>query len=256
MMIDTHAHLYSEQYANQTDVIIKNALKAGVNKIFMPCISSEDIPPMIWLNRQYPDVCYPMVGLHPCDVKENYKEELFKLEEAIKDNRFYAVGEAGLDYFHDVTFKEEQKIAFKEQISWCSKYNLPLVIHSRNSNEEVLEILENNLKKGTRGVFHCFSGSLEQAQRVIKLGFLLGIGGVVTFKNAHLYKTVIEIDLEHLVLETDAPFLAPTPHRGKTNEPSYLGLIADKIAEAKNISPLEVKRATTANALKLFGLEG
>ena len=253
-MIDTHAHLYSTQYEGQNEEMIKRALAAGVTKIFMPNIDTESLEPMLALAQTFPNVCYPMIGLHPCDVDAEYLSKLTQLKNQLSSHSFCAIGEIGMDLFHDVTYKEQQEDAFKIQLQWATEHKLPINIHSRQANNETISILKNYNDSFIKGVFHCFSGTIEQANAVVSMDFLLGIGGVVTFKNSGLDMIVKEIPLSHLVLETDAPYLAPVPYRGKRNEPAYLGLIADKIAEIKGITSEEVKNITTDNALRIFNI--
>jgi TatD DNase family protein len=253
-MIDTHAHIYSAQYEGSNEEIVKNAMKAGVSKIFMPNTDPESVAGMLALEKAFPGVCYPMIGLHPCDVFETFENDLETLKGHLQNHKFYAIGEIGMDLYHDVTFRTQQEKALRIQIQWALEYDLPIIIHSRNANDETMAVIKEFKDPRIRGIFHCFSGTLEQAQAMIDMGFFLGIGGVVTFKNSGLDKIVFEIPLEHLVLETDAPYLAPVPFRGKRNEPGYLNYITEKIADIKEISPLEVKQVSTANALRIFGL--
>lgn len=252
ILIDTHAHIYSNQFENDESGLVKRALSAGVKKIFMPNIRLESVEPMLEFSKNYPDVCFPMLGLHPCDVDSGYKEQLDALYQYFPKEKFWAVGEIGLDYYHDKTFINEQKDAFHIQINWALEQKIPISIHSREANDDAIEIVAEYKNKGLRGVFHCFSGSIEQAQKMIDLGFYLGIGGVATFKNGGLDKILPSIGLKHLVLETDSPYLAPVPFRGKRNEPSYIPLVSEKIAEILEISSIEVAEVTTKNANELF----
>lgn len=234
--------------------MLEKAEKEGVSKILMPAIDSSTHTVMLELEEERPLTCISMIGLHPCSVKENYLFELKIVRDYLEKRSFKAVGEIGLDFYWDKTFTEQQYDAFNQQIEWALHFDLPIVIHSRNSTNECIEVVSKQQKGKLRGVFHCFSGDIVQAKRVIDLGFYLGIGGVVTFKNSGLDKVMEEISLEHVVLETDAPYLAPVPFRGKRNEPAYLKYVAEKLAGIKNVEIDEVAKITTANAEKLFGL--
>jgi len=252
MFIDTHTHLYSEEFKTDIDAVLQKAIAAGVEKFFLPNIDSSSVAGMHALCEKHPQHCFPMMGLHPCSVKENYKEELAIAYNYLQSKKYIAVGEIGIDLYWDKTFYKQQVEAFETQINWALEFNLPIVIHCRNSFDEIFEELT-RFKKLPKGIFHCFSGNAEQAQKVIDItGFKLGIGGVVTFKNSGLDKAIEHIDLNHLVLETDSPYLAPVPYRGKRNESSYIPLIAAKIAEIKNCSLLDVATITTANAKEIF----
>jgi TatD DNase family protein len=251
-LIDTHTHLYLEEFDKDRDEVVKNAIDKGVEQMYLPNINSKSIEGMLSLEAKYPKNIFAMMGLHPTDVKENVKDELKIVESWLVKRKFIAIGEIGIDLYWDTTFKNEQIIAFKFQIELAKKYDLPIVIHSRDSMTEILEVLnEMNLEK-VKGVFHCFNGNLEEANQVIEMGFLLGIGGVVTFKNAGLDKIVSAIELNHLLLETDAPFLTPVPYRGKRNESAHTYYIAQKIAEIKKTSIEKVAEITTQNAKDLF----
>jgi len=255
IITDTHTHLYSKEFDNDRDFLIKSAMSKGVKRFFMPNVDSESIDGMLDVEKKFPDNCFAMMGLHPCSVNENYLQELAIVEEWLTKRKFVAIGEIGIDLYWDKTFFIQQQDAFRKQIQWAKKYNLPYIIHSRNSFNEVMEIVTEFKNDNINAIFHCFSGNVEQAQQVISLeNFKLGIGGVVTFKNSGLDKVVEAIDLKHLVLETDAPYLAPTPFRGKRNEPSYLLMIAQKVAEIKNISIEEVVSVTTKNSVEVFGV--
>ena len=252
MFIDTHTHLYSEEFKTDIDEALQKAINAGVEKFYLPNIDSSSIAGMHALCEKYPQHCFPMMGLHPCSVKENYKEELAIAYKRLQQNKYAAVGEIGIDLYWDKTFFAQQVEAFETQINWALEFNLPIVIHCRNSFDEIFEVL-NRFKKLPKGIFHCFSGNAEQAQQIINTTNLkLGIGGVLTFKNSGLDKVIENIDLMHLVLETDSPYLAPVPHRGKRNESAYIPLIAAKLADVKNCSVLEVATITTANAKEIF----
>ncbi|KAF0196451.1 MAG: TatD DNase family protein [Bacteroidetes bacterium] len=252
---DTHIHLYLEEFDNDRHQAVEDAISNGVSRMFLPNIDSNSVKPMLDLCLAFPGNCYPMIGLHPTSVKENYLDELAIVESWLSTHRFYGIGECGLDYYWDTTFTREQEFVFRHHIDLARAYHLPLIVHIRDSFNEVIRILKDVNKPDLRGIFHCFSGSVEQARQAIGFGFSLGLGGVITFKNNRMHETLQHIDLKHLVLETDAPFLAPTPHRGKRNEPSYIPLIAQKVAEIKEISILEVAETTTANAMKLFGIQ-
>lgn len=253
MFIDTHTHLYSEEFKPDIDEVIKKAVDAGVEKFFLPNIDSSSVEGMHHLCDKYPQHCFAMMGLHPCSVKENYKEELAIAYNYLKSNKYVAVGEIGIDLYWDKTFYIQQLEAFETQINWAIEFNLPIVIHCRSSFDEIFGVLS-SFKKLPKGIFHCFSGNAEQAQKIIDTtNFKLGIGGVITFKNSGLDKAIEKIDLKHLVLETDSPYLAPVPYRGKRNESAYIPLIAAKVAEVKKCSILEVAKITTANANEVFG---
>lgn len=252
-LIDTHTHLYSEEFDQDRDAAITRCLENGVKKLYLPNVDSESIPRMLDLEKSYPEVCIAMMGLHPCSVKENYKEELAIVKEWLDKRHFVAVGEIGIDLYWDKTFINEQIEAFNVQMDWAVEKNIPIVIHCRDAFDEIFEVLSKRAKLPT-GIFHCFSGNLEQANKIIGLGgFKLGIGGVLTFKNSGLDKVVEQIDLKHLVLETDSPYLAPMPHRGKRNESSYTKLVAEKLAAIKNCSIEEIASITTQNAKEVFG---
>ena len=254
ILIDTHCHLYAEEFAVDIDTVIKNAALEGVQKFYLPAIDSTAIESMLDLETKYPGKCIAMMGLHPCYVKENYKEELQIVENWLEKRPFAAIGEIGLDYYWDKTYEVEQQHAFRTQIEWSIKYNLPIVIHTRNATQETINIVKEYAPKGAKGIFHCFGGSYETALEIIDLGFFLGIGGVLTYKKAGLAEVLQKIELKHLVLETDAPYLSPAPFRGKRNESSYLKYIVSKLAEVKNVSVEEVGKITTANAQNIFGL--
>ncbi|MEI6021956.1 MAG: TatD family hydrolase [Bacteroidota bacterium] len=252
MFVDTHTHLYASEFEHDRAALIQKALANGLTKFYLPNIGCSSIDAMLALEAAYPENCLAMMGLHPSDVKENFLDELRVMEEWLKKREFAAIGEIGIDLYWDKTFMKEQIIAFKTQIDWALKYNYAIVIHCRDAFEEVYEVLKSYTKL-PKGIFHCFSGNIEQAKQIIALnGFKLGIGGVLTFKNAGLDKVIEQIDLAHLVLETDAPYLAPVPFRGKRNEPVYLLEIAKKLAEIKNSSMAEVAEITTQNADFVF----
>lgn len=251
-LIDTHAHLYLEEFGSDMPELLERAENAGVKRFYLPAIDSSEHERMLGLEAMYPDKCLAMMGLHPCYVKDNVEEELALVEGWLAKRKFAAVGEIGLDFYWDRTFEAQQYMAFRRQITLAKQYGLPIVIHSRNSTQECIDLVKEGLDGGLTGVFHCFSGSYELAKEVVKLGFFLGIGGVVTYKNAGLPAVLAKLSLENIVLETDAPYLTPVPFRGKRNESSYLSYIVQKLAEIYGVSPVEVARITTANALQLF----
>jgi len=254
-MIDTHTHIYLDRFKEDIDLILKRAAAVGVERFYLPNIDKESIADLKALAAEHPQI-YPMMGLHPSHVKEDWQEQLAAVwEELDGQTKYFAVGEIGIDLYWDKTFITEQQEAFRRQIRKAKEMHLPIVIHCRDAFEETFEVLEAEADEQLFGIFHCFTGNLEQAQRALALNLKLGIGGVVTFKNGGLDKVVAELKTEDLVLETDAPFLAPAPFRGKRNEPAYLEQIAQKIAEIHQISKEEVARITTENALKIFGHE-
>ena len=254
LLIDTHCHLYSEEFLPDIDAVIERGTHEGVQKFYLPGIDSTSINAMLNLEERFPNKCFAMMGLHPCYVKENYKQELDIVQQWLAKRKFAAVGEIGLDFYWDKTFATEQYEAFRIQMEWAIAYNNPIVIHTRNAMQETINLVKEYVPKGIRGIFHCFSGSYESAQEIINAGFYLGIGGVLTYKNAGLAEVLQKIDLKHLVLETDAPYLTPVPFRGKRNESSYLKYVVAKLAEAKDVSVEEVAAITTANAEKIFGI--
>lgn len=252
-MIDTHCHLYSDEFIGDLNDVIERAKKAGIEKVYMPAIDSSTHESMIALADQYETYCIPMMGLHPCYVESNYEEELKLVEEWLGKRKFAAIGEIGLDYYHSVEYKSQQIDAFSKQISMAIAYDLPIVIHTRSSMEDCIRIVEEVGKGNISGIFHCFGGDERQAKRIIELGFMLGIGGVLTYKNAGLARVLKSVPLEAIVLETDAPYLSPVPFRGKRNEASYVQYVAEKISEIKSIPLEEVVNLTTVNAKKIFG---
>lgn len=252
MFIDTHAHLYSEEFNNEREAILSKSFDLGVQKIYMPNIDHTSIDGMMELENKHPNQCISMMGLHPCYVKKDFEKELYIVEDWLNKREFCAVGEIGIDLYWDKTFLAQQEEALKIQIMFAQKFKLPIIIHCRNSFRETIELIKSVKNDTLEGIFHCFSGTKEEADEVISLGFKLGIGGVVTFKNGGLDKILPDINLEHIVLETDSPYLAPIPYRGKRNEPSYIPIIAQKIAEIKNCPIEEVQKTTTQNALALF----
>ncbi|MBP5999702.1 MAG: TatD family hydrolase [Sediminibacterium sp.] len=252
--IDTHAHVYAPELASDIELVIKNAISTGIEKILMPAIDSASLEAMLKVEQQFPDHCIAMMGLHPCYVKENYQEELALVETWLAKRKFIAIGEIGLDYYWDKTFAKEQQLVFETQMQWALDMQLPIVIHTRNAMGETIELVKPFAKKGLRGVFHCFSGSKESAEQIIEMGFHLGLGGVLTYKNAGVAEAIKDIPMEFLVLETDAPYLAPVPYRGKTNEPAFMLEVAKKLAEIKSMPLHEIAESTTNNARMLFGI--
>ncbi|HEY6082156.1 MAG TPA: TatD family hydrolase [Chitinophagaceae bacterium] len=251
-LTDTHAHLYADEFLADREEMMNRAFSNGVKKIFLPNIDNGSIPSLLELEANYPGRCFAMMGLHPCSVKENVEEELQTVEEWLRKRAFSAVGEIGLDFYWDLSFREQQLYAFRRQVDLAKQYRIPFVIHSRNATRECIDIVREKQDGSLKGIFHCFSGSEDEAKQVTELGFYLGIGGVVTFKNAGLDKLVEKTALPLIVLETDAPYLAPVPYRGKRNESSYLRLVAEKIAAIKQVSLEEVAAITTENAAKIF----
>ena len=251
-LIDTHCHLYSEEFKDDIDEVIKRGREEGVSQFYLPAIDSSSLVAMLELEKQYPNECIAMMGLHPCYVKENYKEELKIVEDQLAQRSFAAVGEIGLDFYWDKTFATQQYEAFELQMQWALDKQLPIVIHTRNAMQETIEMVKPFAKKGLKGIFHCFSGSYESAKQITDMDFMLGIGGVITYKNAGLPEALKDIPVEYLVLETDAPYLTPVPFRGKRNESSYLKYIIEKLAEVKNIPVEELATITTSNAERVF----
>lgn len=251
-LVDTHAHIYLPEFEEGLPQLFEKAARVGVGKIFLPAIDSSTHEAMLALEKKYPATCYSMMGVHPCYVKENYKDELKIAREHLEKKTFAAVGEIGLDFYWDKTFTEQQYMAFTEQIQWALEFDIPIAIHSRNATDECIQVVTEHQQGTLKGVFHCFSGDLLQAKKIVDLGFYLGIGGVLTFKNSGLDKVMEELSLDNIVLETDAPYLAPVPFRGKRNEPSYLKYIVEKLATIKNMEVAEVAAITTINAEKLF----
>ena len=250
---DTHSHIYLAEFANDRDVMLKRAEAEGIKKVLMPAIDSTTHEEMIGVEKLNPGQCFAMMGLHPCSVKEGFKEELSIVKKYFSQRNFIAVGEIGLDFYWDKTFVTEQFEAFRLQINWSFDLDIPIVIHSRSSIDQCIEVVSKQQNGKLRGVFHCFSGNIEQAQQIIELGFYLGIGGVLTYKNSGLDKVMEQVDMKYIVLETDAPYLSPVPFRGKRNEVSYIKYVAQKLADIKKISMDEVATITTANAESLFG---
>jgi TatD DNase family protein len=252
MLIDTHCHLYHEEFDADRQKVIHRANAESVGGFYLPAIDSTVIDAMLQMEKDFPGQCFAMMGLHPCSVKENYMEELQVAEQWLAGRKFAAIGETGLDFYWDKTFVLQQYDAFKKQISWAKRYNIPVVIHSRQSTQECIDVIKEMHDENLSGIFHCFGGSLEEATQITELGFYMGIGGVITYKNSGLAAVIEKLPLDNMVLETDAPYLTPVPFRGKRNESAYLKYIVQKIADIKKISIEEVAEATTANAQKLF----
>ena len=251
-MIDTHSHIYGPEFDGDRTEVIQRALESGISKIFLPNINEESISPMMAVANDYPGVCFPMMGLHPEDVRDDWSVVLDRMEPLL--DGMIAVGETGLDFYWDSTFRKEQIESFERQICWARDKDLPLVVHMRKAEPELLDAMERHKADGLRGVFHCFGGSIESARRMLKYeGFALGIGGVVTFKNSHLAETLKGVPLERVVLETDAPYLTPVPYRGKRNEPSYVTYVASCLSNIYNVSLEEVNEVTNRSVARIFG---
>ncbi len=253
-LIDTHTHIYLKQFDGARQAVVDRAVDAGVQKQLMPNIDSLTIKPMLTVAAEFPGNCLPMMALHPTSVKANFRNELDIVEKWLTLETFVAIGETGIDLYWDKTFVAQQKESLAQHIHWAEEYNLPLVLHSRNSLNEIFDVLNAHRQLSFTGVFHCFPGDTSQAKRAIDMGFVLGIGGVVTYKKSLMADVVKTVGLDHIVLETDAPYLAPAPHRGKRNESAFLVHIAEQISGIKRVSVEEVASATTANATRLFGL--
>lgn len=253
-LIDTHAHLYSPKFDQDRPDMVRRAIAQGVARMYLPNIDSESIQPMLDLEAAFPEHCFAMMGLHPGHVQpDTWEQELALVEKWLAERAWVGVGETGIDLYWDKSTLEIQKKSFARQIEWAKDLDLPIIIHSRESNEECLELVKNGQDGRLRGIFHCFSGTLEQAQRMIDLGFMLGIGGTLTYARSELPEVLREVPLESIVLETDSPYLPPVPNRGKRNESAYVALVAEKLSEVK-VLPLEkIARVTTANALRMFG---
>ncbi|MBD1387279.1 TatD family hydrolase [Mucilaginibacter rigui] len=254
VLTDTHTHLYYETDAVKRSELMQRCIQNDVSRLFLPNVDAASVPLMFELLEAYPVNCYPMLGLHPCSVKNNWEEELAVIQPALHQHKIYAIGEIGIDLYWDKTFLTEQIQAFKLQIKWAKALKLPIVIHCRDAFDEVYRVLLDEHDENLRGIFHCFAGTLEQAEKITALGFYLGIGGVVTYKNAGLDKILPQINLKHVVLETDSPYLTPVPYRGKPNESSYLIYVAQKVADLYQIFVEEVAEITTENSKKIFGV--
>ena len=252
MLIDTHAHIYSDNFSDDLNETITRAKEAGIERIYMPNIDSGSVESMLAVEKQFPDYCFAMMGLHPCSVNESYREELKVVEDWLARRPFKAVGEIGTDLYWDKTYQKEQEIAFNYQVDLALEHSLPVVIHCRESIDLTIDLVSKKQNGTLRGIFHCFTGGWDQAQKIIDLGFYLGIGGVITFKNSGLDKVIEKIDPNHLVLETDSPYLAPTPYRGKRNEPSFIAQVVKKLADLYAVNASDIAIITGQNALKLF----
>ena len=250
--IDTHTHLYLEDFNTDISDVMERAFDAGVESFYLPAIDSTESEALLSLEKKYPGKIHAMAGLHPCSVKENYREELELVEKQLDQRKFAALGETGLDFYWDTSFTKQQYESLHRHAEWALQYNRPIVLHTRNATQQTIDVMKPYAARGLRGIFHCFGGSAAEAKEIVGLGFALGIGGVITFKNAGLQQALADIGLEHLVLETDAPYLSPVPYRGKRNESSYLPYIAQKLAEIKKIDVEQVASITTNNAKRIF----
>ena len=251
-IIDTHSHIYLPEFDDDRDEVVKRSVSVGVRTIMMPNIDSSSVAPMLAAEKSYPDICMPMMALHPTSVKANYQKELEAVEASLAEHKYYGIGETGIDLYWDKTFINEQLISFRRHLELAEEYNLPVIIHARESLEVIIRELQAFGTGRVEGVFHAFPGSVDEAKQVVEMGFLIGIGGVITFRKSRLGEAAIEAGINNIVLETDAPYLAPVPHRGKRNESSYLTLVVDKLSELLAITPAEVADRTTANAKRLF----
>lgn len=254
MITDTHTHLYSEQFDEDRNEMMQRAKEAGISRFFIPAIDSSYTDRMLDLEKNYPNDVFLMMGLHPTSVKENYLEELAHVKEWLDKRNFYAIGEIGIDLYWDKSFLPQQQEAFRTQIQWAKEKKLPIVIHCREAFDEIFEVLETEKSDDLFGIFHCFTGTLEQAQRAISYNMKLGIGGVATFKNGKIDKFLHQIDIKHIVLETDAPYLAPTPYRGKRNESSYITNVIDKLVDIYGLTFEEISEITTRNSKEVFSV--
>jgi TatD DNase family protein len=252
IFIDTHAHIYVKEFETDVHQVIQRAIHAGVEKMILPSIDKSHFEQMIQLSEVYPNSLYPLIGLHPSSVKEDYCKEMELVEDELKKHAYCAIGEIGVDLYWDKTYRMQQRAVFERQLQLAVDYDLPVVIHQRESFEDIFSVLEQKAFSNVKGIFHCYAGDVETAEKCIEMGFLLGIGGVVTYKKSLMAEVVKEIPLDHLVLETDSPYLPPVPYRGKRNEPSYLPIIAEKIAEIKLCDLQEVADKTTQNAMYVF----
>jgi len=254
IITDTHTHLYSEAFDEDRKSVVEKALELGVKRFFIPAIDSTYTQSMLELESNFPEQVYLMTGLHPTHVKENYLEELAHVEEMLGKHTYYAIGEIGIDLYWEKKYLKEQQIAFRNQIKLAKKNNLPIVIHCRDAFDEIFEILEEEKGEDLKGIFHCFTGTFSQARLAISYNMKLGIGGVVTFKNGKIDTFLKDIDLKHIVLETDSPYLAPTPYRGKRNESAYIMNVLDKLADIYGVSKEQVATITTDNSIDVFGI--
>ena len=252
MFTDSHTHLYAEEFKDDLDLVINNALNNKVDRFLLPNIDQKTLPQLISICKKYKNLLFPMLGLHPCSVSDTYKKDLKEIYAYMHELPFIAIGEVGIDLYWDTTMIKEQELAFRAQINWAKTHSLPLIIHSRNSFDQIYTIMQEEKVNDITGIFHCFSGEYDQALKIIDMGFYLGIGGVLTFKNSNLKNVVEKIDLKHILLETDSPYLAPHPMRGKRNEPKFLPLVAQKVAEIKNVSIEKVAEITNKNIETIF----
>lgn len=251
-MIDTHTHLYVKEFDTDINEVIHRANEEGVEKFYLPAIDSSENEALLALENKFPGKIFAMAGLHPCSVKENFKEELEKIQQQLSQREFAAIGETGLDFYWDTSFTKQQYESLHVHANWALQYNRPLVLHTRNAMQETIDVVKSYKNKNLFGIFHCFGGTLQNAKDIIEQGFLLGIGGVLTYKNSGLAEVLKKIDLKYLVLETDSPYLSPVPFRGKRNESSYLKYIVQKLAEIKEMSVEEIANQTTMNAEIIF----
>lgn len=254
MLIDTHTHIFLDDFRDDIDGVLNRAFKNDVQICFLPNIDTDSIEDLHKVCEKYPKNCFPMMGLHPCSVKGDYKMRLKQIESFLNKRKYYGIGETGIDLYWDKSYYKEQVISLETHIIWAKSMNLPIILHCRDSFDEVFNIISKHQDGTLSGIFHCFTGSVNDSKKVIEAGFLMGIGGVATFKNAGLDKTLKNISLEHLVLETDAPYLTPTPYRGKRNEPSYIKYIVEKLKDIYQLNELEIAEKTTKNAKSLFKL--
>ena len=253
-MIDTHCHLYSNEFDGDIELVMARATAEGIVKFYLPAIDAGFTESMNRIEKLFPDKCFAMAGLHPCSVKENFEDELNHVETLLQQRPFKGIGETGLDFYWDKTFVNEQYKALERQIEYALEYKLPLILHTRNATQQTIDVVKKHVPRGLKGIFHCFGGSLHEANQITEMNFYLGIGGVVTYKNAGLPEVLKLVDMKHIVLETDAPYLTPVPMRGKRNESSYLKYVVEKLALVKDISEEEVRSITTFNAEKIFGV--
>ena len=254
MLIDTHAHLYSSKFDHDRPDMVRRAIAAGVERMYLPNIDSESSQPMLDLEAAFPENCFAMMGLHPSHVQpDTYEQELALVEKWLGQRTWAGVGETGIDLYWDKSTLDIQKISFARQCEWAKDLNLPIIIHSREANQEAMEVVRAAQDGRLRGIFHCFSGTLDEAKEMIALGFMLGVGGTLTYPKSGMQAVLKEVPLEHIVLETDSPYLSPVPHRGKRNESAYVRIVAEMLSEVKGLSFEEIARTTTANALRMFG---
>lgn len=251
-MIDTHAHIYKKEFKDDIVQVIERSLENHVKKVYLPNIDTDSIEEMLALEAQYSPICAAMMGIHPCAIDDKFEKQLYQVETWLAKRKFAAIGEIGIDLYRDTTYQAQQKEAFTIQLEWAKQYEIPIMIHCRGSFKETIHLVEKHKDERLKGIFHCFNGKLEEATHIIGLGFYIGIGGIVTFKNRGLDKIVPSIDLKHIVLETDSPYLAPVPYRGKRNEPAYIMYVAEKIAALKGVGIETVDEVTSANAENLF----